>query len=94
MQIHLDDNPVPGQTTGRYLLDYDEGYHPIIIAELASGQRVVGQARCRDAAAERLGGSDGELLAQVDCHDVVQPRRQATVGDNKCGTGNLAGATA
>jgi len=26
------------------LLDHDEGYHPIIIAELASGQRVVGQA--------------------------------------------------
>ena len=44
MQLHPDDNQAPVQTTGRFLLDHDKGYHPIIIAEWASGQRVVGQA--------------------------------------------------
>ena len=31
-------------TTDRFLLDHDEDYHPIIVAEREAGQRVVGQA--------------------------------------------------
>ena len=30
--------------TGRFLLDYDEEYHPVIVAEQENGLRVVGQA--------------------------------------------------